>query len=160
MPRDLNTDEDVLAAFYMLGESVSQRMRENGFKATTLMISIRDNELFSCTRRMKLTRPTSLTAEIVPIAMELFKKHYRWHKPIRSLGISGTDLVPENAVYQLRLFDDEQRCQKFERLERTVDRIRGRFGQFALQRAVLMSERLKSINANNDVGDAQTFYTY
>jgi len=160
MPRDLNTDEDVRAAFYMLGESVSQRMRETGFKATTLMISIRDNELYSCTRRMKLTRPTNLTAEMVPIAMKLFKKNYRWYKPIRSLGICGTDLVPENAVYQLSLFDDEQRCEKFDRLERTIDRIRGRFGHFALQRAALMSERLKSINANNDIGDAQTFYTY
>jgi len=160
MPRDLSTDDDVRAAFYMLGESVSQRMRENGFKATTLMISIRDNELFSCTRRMKLARPTSLTAEMVPAAMELFKRNYRWHNPIRSLGICGVDLVPENTVYQLSLFDDEQRRQKFDRLERTVDRIRGRFGQFALQRATLMTERLKSINANNDIGDAQTFYTY
>jgi len=160
MPRDLDTDEDVRAAFYMLGESVSQRMREGGFQAKTLMISIRDNKLFSCTRRMKLTCPTNLTAEMVPAAMELFNKNYRWHNPIRSLGICGTDLVPENSVYQLSLFDNEQKRQKLDRFERTVDRIRGQFGQFALQRAALLSERLKSINANNDIGDAQTFYTY
>jgi len=160
MPRDLDTEEDVRAAFYMLSESVSERMREGGFQAKTLMISIRDNKLFSCTRRMKLTRPTSLTAEMVPAAMELFNKNYRWHNPIRSLGICGTDLVPENSVYQLSLFDNEQKRQKLDRLERTVDRIRGQFGQFALQRATLLSERLKSINANNDIGDAQTFYTY
>jgi len=97
---------------------------------------------------------------MVPAAMELFKQNYRWSNPIRSLGIRCTDLVPENTVYQLSLFDNEQRRQKFDRLERTVDRIRGQFGQFSLQRAVLMSERLKSINANNDIGDAQTFYTY
>jgi len=160
MPCDLHTDDEVRAAFYMLGESVSQRMRENGFKATILTISIRDNELFSCTRQVKLSCPTNLTAEFVPIAMDLFKKNYHWHNPIRSLGICGAGLVPENSVYQLSLFDNEQRRQKFDRVERTVDRIRGRFGQFALQRAILMSERLKSINANNDVGDAQTFYTY
>jgi len=160
MPRDLDTEEDVRAAFYMLSESVSERMREGGFQAKTLMISIRDNKLFSCTRRMKLTRPTSLTAEMVPAAMELFNKNYRWHNPIRSLGICGTDLVPENSVYQLSLFDNEQKRQKLDRLERTVDRIRGQFGQFALQRATLLSERLKSLNANNDIGDAQTFYTY
>jgi len=92
--------------------------------------------------------------------MELFNKNYRWHNPIRSLGICGTDLVPENSVYQLSLFDNEQKRQKLDRLERTVDRIRGQFGQFALQRATLLSERLKSLNANNDIGDAQTFYTY
>ena len=160
MPRDLTTDDEVRAAFYMLGESVSQRMREGGFKATIIMITVRDNKLFSCTKQMKLTHPTSLTAEFVPVAMDLFRKSYDWRNPVRSLGICGTGLVPENSVYQLTLFDNEEQRQKFERAERTVDRIRGRFGQFSLQRAALMSERMKSINANNDIGDAQTFYNY
>ena len=160
MPRDLNTDDDVMAAFYMLAESVSLRMRESGFQATILEISIRDNELFSCTRQMKLQRPTSITAEMVPLAMELFKRHYRWNNPIRSLGIRGSGLVPDDAVYQLSLFDDEKRREKLDRLERRVDMIRGRFGLFSVQRAILMKERLKSINANNDPGDAQTFYVY
>jgi len=160
MPRDLNTDDDVKAAFYMLAESVSQRMREGGFQATTLEISIRDNELFSCTRQMRLQRPTSLTAEMVPLAMNLFKKHYRWSNPIRSLGIRGSGLVPDGSVYQLTLFDDEARRDKLERLERRIDMIRGRFGLFSVQRAILLKERLKSVNANNDPGDAQTFYVY
>jgi DNA polymerase-4 len=160
MPRDLVNDDDVRAAFYMLGESVSERMRENGFEATTLAISVRDNELLSFTRQVKLQRPTNLTAELVPLAMELFKKHYCWYKPIRSLGIRGADLVPEGSVYQLNLFDDESKRQKIILLERAVDRIRGQFGHGILQRAVLMQEKLKSVNANNDIGDAQTFYSY
>ena len=160
MPRDLVNDDDVRAAFYMLGESVSERMRESGFEATTLQISVRDNELLSFERQMRLRRPTNLTAEFVPYAMELFKKHYRWQKPIRSLGIRGTDLVPEGSVYQLNLFDDENRRNKQARLERCVDRIRGQFGHGSVQRAVVAGERLKSVNANNDIGDAQTFYVY
>jgi DNA polymerase-4 len=160
MPRDLMNDDDVRAAFYMLGESVSERMRENGFEANTLAISIRDNDLFSCTRQMKLPRPTNLTAEMVPAAMELFKKHYRWYRPIRSLGIRGADLVPEGSVYQMSLFDDEPKRQKLILLERCADRVRNRFGHQYLQRAVLMQEKLKSVNANNDIGDAPTFYAY
>ena len=160
MPRDLVDDNDVRAAFYMLGESVSQRMRENGFEATTLAISLRDNELYSISRQMKLKRPTSLTAEMVPLAMELFKQHYRWNKPIRSLGIRCADLVPEGSVYQLSLFEDEGQRQRLEQLERCVDRVRNRFGQFSIQRAVHLNERLKGVNANNDIGDAPTFYTY
>jgi len=160
MPRDLVNEDDVRAAFYMLAESVSQRMRENGYEAETLVISVRDNELLSFTRQMKLPRPTNLTAEMVPAAMDLFRRHYRWYKPVRSIGIRGTDLVPEGEVYQLSLFEDEERRQKFDRFERTVDRIRGQFGPFSLQRAVLTTERLKSVNANNDIGDSQTFYVY
>ena len=160
MPRDLKTDDDVRAAFYMLGESVSQRMRESGFQATTLAISVRDNELFSCARQVKLQRPTNLTAEMVPMAMDLFKRNYRWQKPIRSLGIRGADLVPEGAAYQLNLIDDEVKRQKYERLERTIDRIRGQFGHSSIQRASLKKERFKSVNANNDIGDAPVFYNY
>lgn len=160
MPRDLVNDGDVRAAFYMLGESISERMRENGFEATTIKISVRDNELLSFERQMKLPRPTNLTAELVPAAMELFKRSYRWFKPIRSLGIRGADLVAEGSVYQLNLFDDEEKRDKHAKLERCVDRIRGQYGHFSIQRAVLMKERLKSVNANNDIGDAPTFYAY
>lgn len=160
MPRDLVDDDDVRAAFFMLGESISERMRENGFEATTIKISVRDNELLSFERQMKLHRATNLTAELVPAAMELFKRNYRWHKPIRSLGIRGADLVAEGAVYQLNLFDDEERRSKIVRLEKCVDRIRDRYGHFSIQRAVLMKERLKGVNANNDIGDAPIFYAY
>jgi len=160
MPRDLVNDDDVRAAFYMLGESVAERMRESGFEATTLKISVRDNNLLSFERQMKLRRPTNLAAEMVPAAMELFKKNYHWQRPIRSLGIRGSDLVPEGSVYQLSLFDNEEKRHKLVELERCVDRLRGQYGHFIIQRAVLMKERFKTENANNDIGDAQIFYSY
>ena len=96
----------------------------------------------------------------MPAAMELFNRHYRWHRPVRSLGIRGADLVTEGSIYQMTLFDDENKRSKQMELERCVDRIRGQFGRNSLQRGVLMLERLKSVNANNDIGDAQTFYVY
>lgn len=160
MPRDLVSDDDVRAAFYMLGESISERMRDNGFEATTLQISVRDNELISFERQTKLFRPTNLTAELVPAAMALFKKHSRFCKPIRSLGIRGADLIAAGAVFQTNMYDDEEKRNKTVSLESCVDRVRGRYGHFIIQRALLMRERLKSVNANNDIGDAPTFYRY
>ena len=159
MPRDLVND-DVRAAFYMLAESVSERMRESGVEANVLQITVRDGGLLSFDRQMKLQRPTNLAAELVPVAMGLFKKHYRWSKGVRSLGIRGSDLVPEGSVYQLSLFEDVKYREKLQSLERSLDQIRGRFGQYSMQRAVLMKERLKSRNANNDIGDAKIFYAY
>jgi len=160
MPRDLTTEDDVRAAFYMIAESVSERMRENGFQATTLEVSLRDNGLTSCSFQTKLARPTNLASEMVPLAMDLFKRHYKLSNPIRSLGLRGTNLVPEGAVYQLSLYEDEARREKLDKMERCVDKIRGQFGKYSLQRAILMKEKLKSVNANNDNGDAQTFYVY
>ena len=160
MPRDLVNDDDVRAGFLMLGDSIAQRMRDNGFQATTLQITVRDNDLFSFQRQMKLPRPTNLTAELVPAAMQLFKQHYKWYRPIRSLGIRGMDLVADDDVYQLDMFFNEGKHEKTLKLERCVDRIRAHYGQYSLQRAVHLSERLKGKNANNDIGDAQIFYFY
>ena len=58
------------------------------------------------------------------------------------------------------LFDDEYRRNKLDKMERCVDRIRGQFGQHAIQRAIHLKDRLKGVNANNDIGDAQIFYKY
>jgi hypothetical protein len=58
------------------------------------------------------------------------------------------------------MFHDEGKRQQMIRLERCTDRIRGRYGHFALQRAVLLRERFKGPNANNDKDDGPIFYTY
>lgn len=100
IPRDLVNNNDVRAAFYMLGESISERMRENGSEATTHKISVRDNELLSFERQAKLPRPTNLTAELVPAAMELFKRSYGWYKEYIPVTL---DVFPDG-VYELVYF--------------------------------------------------------
>ncbi len=45
-PRDLVCDEDVKGTLYVLCESVCARMREHEFLSRTVVISVRDNELF------------------------------------------------------------------------------------------------------------------
>lgn len=148
MPRDLVDNDDVRAAFIMLAESTAARMKENGFEAQTIKISVRDNGLMSFERQMKLRRPTNLVAELVPAAMELFKKSYNWYKPIRSLGIRGADLIAEGGAYQLDMFEDNAKRQKLMSLERCTDRIRGRYGHLMLQRGTLIQDRrLKGPNA-------------
>lgn len=74
--------------------------------------------------------------------MELFRRNYsHWPAPIRTLEVRGTDLIIEGSYHQLSMFEDEGKRQKIDRLERATDRVRGRYGYFALQRAVLMRDR-------------------
>ena len=68
--------------------------------------------------------------------------------------------MPEGSVYQLNLFDNEVKRERTILLERCVDRIRGQYGRYILQRGVLLKESFKGKNANNDIGDAQIFYSY
>jgi len=141
-PRDLENDLDVQIIFMALSESVSARLRKHGFKCRTVEISIRDNGLFHFSRQMKLNSPTNITDEIMTAAFDLFRRHYRWENPIRSLGVRGADLVTENIPVQLDLFHSQEKRDRQEKLDRAVDDIRRRFGYFSIQRAFMYQDRI------------------
>ena len=150
-PRDLNCYQDVQIVFMALAESVAARLRDNGFQCRTVEISIRDNELGWYSRQQKLENPTNITNEIMEAACALFQKSYRWNKPIRSLGIRGTDLVLDDMPYQLNMFMDPMLREKQEKVDRAVDEIRRRFGYFSIQRAFVYQDRqLSHMDAKKD----------
>jgi len=147
-PRDLENDQDVQIILMALTESVSARLRENGFKCKVVEIEIRDNGLFHFSRQMKLKDPTNSTDEIMKAACELFRRHYRWEHPIRSLGVRGADLVTDDIPIQLNLFVSQQQREKREKMDRCVDEIRRRFGYYSIQRAFMYQDRnLAHLNA-------------
>ena len=150
-PRDLTCEEDVNIIFYVLAESVAARMREDGFRAKTVQISLRDTELHSFERQCKLSTPSCLASEIHDAGMHLLRTNYRFPKPLRSVGIRGMDLIPIDTAIQLNLFEDPYRREKRERLETTVDEIRHRFGHHSVSRAVTMLDAsLGTINPKGD----------
>ncbi|RPF47697.1 DNA polymerase-4 [Hydrogenoanaerobacterium saccharovorans] len=150
-PRDLEDDNDVKMVFYVLAESVAARMREQGFKGQTVSISIRDSELYSFTRQIKITHPTCLASEITQIAMKLFADNYKWYRPIRSIGVSVTDFSHGDESIQLDMFCNQQRREELEVLEGTVDWLRRRYGHFCVQRAVVLQDTaLTSFNPKGD----------
>jgi DNA polymerase-4 len=134
-----------------LAESVTERMRDLGLMAKTVEISLRTNDLEWCTRQMKLPRPSMITSELADYAMVLLRKHYRWDKPLRSIGIRGANLVPIESPRQVSLFEDEVKRERLERLEFTIDDLRRRFGYDSISRAILrFDEKLGRINAKAD----------
>ena len=106
-------------------------MRENGFRAKTVQISLRDTDLFSFERQCKLESPSCLASELHDAGMRLLQDNYRFRKPLRSVGIRGMDLVPIQTAMQLNFFEDPVRREKRERLEVAVDELRRRFGHAA-----------------------------
>ncbi len=150
-PRDLVTDTDVKIIVYALAESVSARLRENNFKCQVVEISVRDNDLYSFSRQRKIASPTDLTSEIAENAMELFRNHYRWQKPIRSVGVRACDLVQADCPVQLDLFIDENKRERLHKMDIAVDAIRGRFGYASIQRGLMYQDRvLSNLNAKED----------
>lgn len=147
--RDLVTDEDVKMIVYVLAESVAARLRRHGLKCRTMVVYVRDSELSGFERQGKLTAPSFVSGDIATRAMELFREHYRWEKPIRSLGVRGADLVTAGDLTQLDLFDRDKAAA--EALERTMDGLRRRFGPYSVHRcALLQDRRLTGFNPKDD----------
>lgn len=139
-PRDLVDNEDVKIIMYILADSVARRLREHGYKGRTISISVRDNQLESFVRQHTMNHYTNSTAEIAQEGMELFLKHYHWQQPIRSLGISISDLVSDSAPLQLDLFGAGKEQLRMEQLDIAMDDLKKRFGTNAVHPAVLLQD--------------------
>ena len=150
-PRDMKTFDDVKVVMYVLCDSVCRRMREQGFMAKTVGISIRDNELNSFTRQCTLESYTCLTKEITQNAFSLFERSYKMQRPLRSVGVSVTDFVHDNVPHQISFLQDEERLMQNEKLDKTLDVLKKRFGNYIVRPAVLLNDRdLSSFNPKDD----------
>lgn len=158
-PRDMETDEDVKIVLYILAESVAARLRENGFRCRTVEINVRDKELFHFSKQVKLQNASNITKEIAEAGYRLYKDNYRlpaddkelkssrpefFQKPLRSIGIRGTDLVTDYFWEQLDMFMDPQAREKQMKMDETVDIIRKRFGFYSVQRGLMYRDIILS----------------
>ena len=150
-PRDLVNEEDVSLVVYLLAESVGARLREHGFAGSVIEIAVRDCDLYGFTRQKKIACPTNVTGEIAEAAMAIFRENYIWRKPIRSVTVRASMLVPDDAPWQTSLFVDPQKREKLMSLDATVDTIRRRFGYHVIQRGLMLKDtRLSALDAKND----------
>ena len=151
-PKDMETDEDVKIVLYILAESVAARLRENGFRCRTVEISLRDKDLYHFSKQVKLKNASNITKEIAEAGYRLYKESYRlpvdeyekqhvspelFQKPLRSIGIRGTDLVTDYFWEQLDLFTDPGFREKQMKMDDAVDVIRRRFGFYSIQRGLM-----------------------
>lgn len=140
-PRDLENDEDVRTVFWILCESVAERLRAHGLVCRTVEISLRDRMLRSVTRQAHISRPTNLAKELCAEAVSLFLKNRSWELPLRSVGVRALDLISADAGFQLSVFVDEERRRKLERLEISIDRLRARYGRRCVRRGITALDR-------------------
>lgn len=150
-PRDLMNNEDVKSVMFVLCDSVCRRLREQGFLAKTVCISVRNNDLLTYTHQIKLNDYTDITTVVQKTAMKLFAESYSWNKPVRSIGISVTDLAPSDVCRQISIFDDEKIKQKQETLDRTLDKLKIRFGYNCVKNGnLLIDPNLSDFNPKDE----------
>lgn len=140
--RDLVTPEDIRVTTMMLAESVAERLRKDSFRCQLVQVYIRYNTLDSCQRQRRLPFPSCTAQRIGDTATDLILKNWSG-EPLRSIGVRAGDLL-QNEYQQLSLLPELRKEQQQEDLEMAIQDVRRRFGHFAVQRGIMLSDRCLS----------------
>ena len=128
--RDISDDTVLHRTLRRLSEQVGRRLRRKGLSGTTVKVKLRWTDFTTLTRQTTLDHPTSLDGEIYAAASQLFDQTWPPGKRVRlvGVGVSGFD----TPAYQLGLWDSDP--EQDHRLQDTLDGLRARFGDQAVQR--------------------------
>ena len=149
-PHDLRDEEAAKAVIYLLSDSVAARLRGHHLACHTVSVWMRDSELFSISRQCRLPQVSDTGADIARAALSLLKTHYTWEKPLRSLGVCGSELESTEDRVQLSLWTPPK-TQQERRLEGALDSIRSRWGHNSVRRGLMLrDESTRELNPVDD----------
>lgn len=60
--------------------------------------------------------------------------------PIRSIGINVSEFEHDNVPMQTDMFVSEEKRMKLEQLDKAVDNLKQQFGNFAVQRGIVLTD--------------------
>ncbi|XWN53534.1 DNA polymerase IV [Anoxybacillus flavithermus] len=140
LPYDVTEEHVLFQVLRELAESVSVRMKQKRVVSTTIQLTIRYHNFQTITRSKTWDNPFQDTEEIFRYAVYLLKKHWNGD-PVRLLGITALDVFDrKEAVKQLDLFHYEEEA-KTEALWKTVEKLRKKFGDAAIQKGASLLEK-------------------
>ena len=137
-PRSLSGREEICSGIAMLSDRVAVRLRRAGMKAAGVSLAIRDPDFRDISRQRRLEPPTCLARELSQAAVSLAEGCWNMDSPVRALTVTALYLISEDqAGVQLDLLGqaDAPRRDRLERLDRTLDQIRAKYGRNAISPA-------------------------
>ncbi|HEX4074139.1 MAG TPA: DNA polymerase IV [Candidatus Acidoferrales bacterium] len=128
--RDTNDAEALRATLSHLCQKASKRLRDTGLHARTVTLTVRFSDFRTITRSQTLAEPSDLDTVFLKAIGELFSRSWNGKAMLRLVGVALTSF--STGPGQLDLLNPG-RLEKLERLARTADRLRDKFGFSKLQ---------------------------
>ncbi|MCQ9209313.1 Y-family DNA polymerase [Granulicatella seriolae] len=152
LPKDYVKQRDIELVLSEMAEQVAIRLRKRHRKATVVSIYIgfsRQERRKSISVQKKI-EPSQSSRDLTNHVLSLFRKNYS-NGAVRNISVRYDGLVDENYTI-LSLFDDIEEVEKQERLEKTVDDIRDKFGYLSIQKANSLLESSRSVARSKLIG--------
>lgn len=143
-PVDIVTEEYAKHLLLSLSETVGARLRADDVAVSVVSLHLTTCEFKRMNRQMQLDSPTSITEEIYEAACRILDRLWDKKTPIRQIGVH-TSKVQENVGHQYSIFDLEK-SDKLEKLDRTIDRLRGKYGEDAVFRASFLKSNVSHMS--------------
>ena len=102
--------------------------------AKVVNVQLRTKDFADTSHQKKLSNATSSTKEIYLLAKELLIEMYRKGTPIRLVGLRVDDLTDKEDM-QISLFNDTKKNEKQEKLDKTIDELKEKYGYYSITRA-------------------------
>jgi len=122
-----------------LTETVAARLRQAGYCARLVSVSLRTNEFSGRSHQRKIASAIDCTNAIHEIACQLFDELWKG-EPVRQLGVRVSELCG-NDFLQLSLFERDYEKQRA--VDRTIDSLGERFGSDAVFRSSFLNSGVK-----------------
>ncbi len=140
LPEDTRDTSLLARCLLEQAEDVAAGLRRAGVKARTVVLKIKQADFTSVTRRTTLDSATQSSEVIYRSGLGLLEG-FRISQKIRLVGLGATGFVPAGVPRQQELFETEQKPREhWEKVDRTVESIKGRFGENVIRRAALSED--------------------
>ena len=122
---DTNDRSQLQSTLSYLCQKASKRLRDAGLFASTITLTLRFASFQTITRSHTLSSPSDLDSVFLATLTDLFNHSWNGRAMLRLVGVAFTSFSAGSG--QLDLLEQGRR-EKLERLARTTDRLRDRFG--------------------------------
>jgi len=127
---DTNDRELLRSTLSHLCQKASKRLRDTGLHARSVTLTLRFTDFRTITRSQTLPEPSDLDTVFLKTISDLFSRSWNGKARLRLVGVALSSFSAGPG--QLDLLDPG-RIEKLERLARTADRLRDKFGFSKLQ---------------------------
>lgn len=148
---DVENTEDAEKVIYTLSQDIGYKLRAMELKAGGVHLYVRDNKLFNIGWQALFSVPTYDESVIADKAFKILKENYTWEKPIRALTVTSIDLIPKSSAEQTSIFFNTGKAEKRERLLKSIDSIKNKYGKRTVFPAVTLNENKMPSHAGKDI---------
>ena len=134
LPEDISDIDKLEEILLALTEQVTYRLRKQKMLARVVNVQLRNKDFVDTSHQRKLSNATASTKGILEVAKELLEQMYRKGTPIRLIGVRVDDLTDTEET-QISLFNDVAKNEKQEKLDKTIDKLKEKYGYNLITRA-------------------------